>query len=1498
MADQDLSITPPSIAKSSTIATIGKSWGAVGPTGAASFELPLPLSAGRGWDPQLSLAYSSQTGNGPFGIGWSLGISQISRRTHKGVPHYSAHDEIIGHDGQVWMPELDDHGQILSRREDRYHDVDVGPHDVVRYWPRVESNFALREYWQPLTGAEPGFWLIHGADGSLQLYGKSAAARRADPDDPLRVFSWLLCESLNPHGEHIGFDYLADDQDLNDDRDCRAQRYLRAVFYGNASASQELYGWTQDSPVEGDWHFHLLFDYGERSTSLTEMPEYAGDTLQPWPVRPDPFSTFGQGFELGTRRLCRQVLMFHHFAEQTGATPVLVRRLLLEYSPVTPQSPFSQIAAAHYQARDADGFVEHTPPIEFEHSSFTLDPTPRRLLEQATQPGLDDRPYHCVDLFGEGLPGFLCRHDQCWYYREPLRASTGADAITYDVWTPLAHVPVADRNQAVQQLLTDLTGDGRLDWITAMPGMSGFRTLNADRSWGPFTAFAGFPVEFFQRFSQLGDFTGAGLDSLALIGPQAVRLYANQREAGFGAATDVEHLADDDRLPLISNARHELVLLGNLLGSDMTELCRIRHDEIRCWPNLGHGRFGKSRRISGPVFPYEHFDAARVRIADLDGSGAPALIYLNSDGFDIYLNRGGAGLETEAVHVPWPEGVRYDRLCQVTFADLQGLGCASLMLTVPHMTPRHWRYDFVSAKPYLLTASNNNMGCSAQVVYRSSAQVWLDEKSELRAQYPDRVAACHLPFPVQLVSQQMQLDEVTGNRLTQRFDYREGTYDGREREFRGFGRLQQLDSESATGDDDSSFTAPVRVCTWFHTGQAMDRSREGYFNRDADAVALGGTLFSRYHPADECDEPLTPPDAATEYEIARALAGSIARSETWAAADNPATACPYAVEEHRYRVREVRARGHYADSVLLPLALEKISYAYERLVDDPMCAHEVLLCADHYGLPTHTLKLNYPRRRQVTDTPPYSDPDEQQWWRDAHDEAQQSWYLSETLSRSIHLDQDPQQWRLGLPWQQRGNALILPRGTLPDGLTPEQVSHEQLTQHQNAPAWNALRVLTLQSVQRYLDSSDQSALPDGVASFEALAGPLEVAQLDKTALQAYGAVPPPFDIRAELKNIGYAPMPFLFAMPHEADDEQNLWSSQYSFARYAGLDGFHKVLEFHQTPSHGVTKAQYDPYHLALTRIELPDGCTTRVEYDYHALQPLRIIDANDNVQEALYEPSGQPLTLAFHGTENGQAAGFRPLSEYQRPEDHRPQPAIDNPALAVQKAASTLRKDLFSWMGQLPAPLRETRELFNEWVDAGLLLPSGHIRASGRRRLAQNSVSDAAQQLLIEAIAAVAREPVHSVTLSADRYPDDPIAAQIQISKNCVDGFGRVLQTQQLVEPGDAYAVDENGALIIEDGELLVRHADPRWRISERIEYNNKGLAVRQFRPFFADSHRYVNDASLREHGYFDQLFYDVLGRPAKVINAKGYFSRETRPPWYHISEDFNDTDEAEPQP
>src|SRR4051812_16414393 len=58
-------------------------------TGTASFSVPLPLSPGRGgFGPSLVLGYDSGAGNGPFGLGWSLDLSGVARRTDQRLPRY------------------------------------------------------------------------------------------------------------------------------------------------------------------------------------------------------------------------------------------------------------------------------------------------------------------------------------------------------------------------------------------------------------------------------------------------------------------------------------------------------------------------------------------------------------------------------------------------------------------------------------------------------------------------------------------------------------------------------------------------------------------------------------------------------------------------------------------------------------------------------------------------------------------------------------------------------------------------------------------------------------------------------------------------------------------------------------------------------------------------------------------------------------------------------------------------------------------------------------------------------------------------------------------------------------------------------------------------------------------------------------------------------------------------------------------------------------------
>src|ERR1700758_4475504 len=81
---------PPSISLpkgGGAIRGIGEKFSANPVTGTGSLTIPIAVSPGRsGFGPQLSLAYDSGSGNGPFGVGWSLSLPAVTRKTDKGLP--------------------------------------------------------------------------------------------------------------------------------------------------------------------------------------------------------------------------------------------------------------------------------------------------------------------------------------------------------------------------------------------------------------------------------------------------------------------------------------------------------------------------------------------------------------------------------------------------------------------------------------------------------------------------------------------------------------------------------------------------------------------------------------------------------------------------------------------------------------------------------------------------------------------------------------------------------------------------------------------------------------------------------------------------------------------------------------------------------------------------------------------------------------------------------------------------------------------------------------------------------------------------------------------------------------------------------------------------------------------------------------------------------------------------------------------------------------------
>ena len=145
-------------------------------------------------------------------------------------------------------------------------------------------------------------------------------------------------------------------------------------------------------------------------------------------------------------------------------------------------------------------------------------------------------------------------------------------------------------------------------------------------------------------------------------------------------------------------------------------------------------------------------------------------------------------------------------------------------------------------------------------------------------------------------------------------------------------------------------------------------------------------------------------------------------------------------------------------------------------------------------------------------------------------------------------------------------------------------------------------------------------------------------------------------------------------------------------------------------------------------------------------------------------------------------------------------------------------------------------------------------------------------------------------LTVVTDRYYPD---AEQQQRQQVVffDGAGRELQTAQRVPAGEACLRLDDGSLAIgEDGLPRKAHTGTRWAVTGRTEYDNKGLAVRRYQPFFINSWRWLRDDSARENAWADTHIYDALGRETGVLTAAGWRRRTQYTPWFVVSEDEND--------
>lgn len=251
-----------------------------------------------------------------------------------------------------------------------------------------------------------------------------------------------------------------------------------------------------------------------------------------------------------------------------------------------------------------------------------------------------------------------------------------------------------------------------------------------------------------------------------------------------------------------------------------------------------------------------------------------------------------------------------------------------------------------------------------------------------------------LPFPVHVVERVETYDHVSHNRFVPRYAYHHGHFDGEEREFGGFGSVEQQDTEHVdalshsasfpVGDnvDASSHVPPVLTRTWFHTGVHLGGAHVSDFYAGLLNAADKGEYYREPGLTDDQARALLLADAVLpagltteeEREACRALRGSVLRQEVYAlegtGADDYPYGHPYTVSEQNFTVRRLQPRAGNPHAVFLTHAREAITYQYERKPSDPRTAHALTLAVDDFGNVRSSASIGYGRRQPDTSLPP------------------------------------------------------------------------------------------------------------------------------------------------------------------------------------------------------------------------------------------------------------------------------------------------------------------------------------------------------------------------------------------------------------------------------------------------------------------------------------------------------------------------------------------------
>lgn len=1208
-------------------------------SGMLNFEYPCPLpSAGNKLTPSLSLSYQPTAANTIFGRGWSASQMKVTRKMKPHFPLYQDDQEsdvfIISGIGE--LAPLYENGQRKIVQE--------GTYNIYPYQGVQEGHFSRIERWQHSTNLQ-SFWKVKKADNSTLIFGQNPQAQIHHPTHQHQVFEWLLSVAYNDKGQAIVYQYKAENaQNINQQLPYELgrnqqfnQKYLKQILYGNTLPYEDSPAWESNN----QWLFEVVLDYGEHALN----PAQAYPTSTTWEARIDAFSSYQAGFEIRTYRKCRRLLFFTHLE----SSPFLQGAVELQQ---TLQEGIYELQAITYKGYKREGGNYQSkalPPLEFQYahnySNQELQQQPIQDLAVENVPaGVSGARHSWIDLYQEGISGILVEYAQAWYYKSNYGEG---------IFGALELVNKKPSNtESGHYQLTDWDNNGQLDCLTNAANTTGYYEQNVQqKQWENFQTIDQSPVGN-NGYQFTLDVDGEGLPDLLQINHAREAFWYNSKGKKGYEAPQLIALPED--LPLqMGNDQQELLTFADMTGDGLQDLVVINNGRVQYWPHLGHGQFGNKVEMQVPhIFDnITTFDVQKVLLMDITGTGTTDIAYLDNQELQVYANHAGNSLELHYQIEHW--GGQLSHNDNLTVLDIMGNGIQALVWSSssPHQQTASIHYLPLSPQPpHLLELVNNNLGRLSKIHYTSSVKQALAAK---RAGNPWHSSLAYYPIVVEEIE---EIDLIGGGKMSNQFTYRDGYYDGKEKQFRGFAYVEQVDTEQFEEYNNlptENYVEATLTKTWFYNGLLGQDPiyNQQFLHQQAKANGLAlPTVINQQNSLIY----LNPKEEQEAYLL---LDGKVRRQEVHRMDEANSLV---SISQQGYVIRQYQnKKTEQHKAIFAAFATDSITYACDGVpLEDARISHQLPLTIDQYGAITESCSISYGRQ-----TP------------SAYAE-QATTKMLYTTQQVLHQDQHPEQYALGIGLAQKTFEIAgldqVYQGVVLDKLAIQQQLNLALLQvmpQGQALDYNQAQAQLLAWNKTYFSNlTTQQALPFGQVQFPVLEHHQEHLACEETWVQQtwQGRVS-----ALDLEQLNYK------------KEQSNFWKSTASYTYYDKANFYlpHTV----QTPTGNVNSYAYDNLGLFVHQITNSLGQTATTTYDYQALAVAQQVDWNDNTTEFGYDALHNLVAMTHYGQEldaQGQVVsqGHQSLATFIGQEPSNTAALLQQPQQFLQGITAYFYYDLWAW--------------------------------------------------------------------------------------------------------------------------------------------------------------------------------------------------------------------------